>query len=262
MPAKFYLKISLFLVFFSWFGGGVALANLEGPHAPVPFGEIGCQGQQDSSCREPRPSCGTVDVGGNPAGHYHACRETGSSAREPVSIPSFAPPTSTRSFSELICNVTNLFSQQLLPPLAVLMMLVVGFFFLVSGGDPGKANAAKKAFFFVLIGTALLVLAPGIVALLSDLFGGFQIAPLACQGSITVSVIVRSFVNLVNWFSWFVAITSVVMGLYAGFLYMTGGGDAQRITQASRVLSFTIIGVAVSVVAFSIISIVRSILGQ
>lgn len=174
-----------------------------------------------------------------------------------LNIPTFDSPTTATSFSGFMCGVTNLVSEQLLPPLAVLAMLVVGFMFLVSGGDPGKTNAAKQALFFTLAGTALLVLAPGIVALISDLLGGFSVAPLACGGPAVTNTIISALVNLVNWFSWFVAAVSTVMGLYGGFLYMTAGTDPARAVQGSRVLSFTIIGIAVSVIAFSIIALVK-----
>lgn len=244
MPVTFYFRIAAFLLFLA---GGSATAVYAQTDTLL-------QGTctQDSQCVSR-----TCVIGNDGTGICASPYERGT----PVPTATFGPSTNTQSFSGLICNVTNLFTQQLLPPLAVLMMLVVGFFFLVSGGDPGRANTAKKAFFFVLIGTALLVLAPGIVALLSNLFGGFSIAPLSCQGSVAADVIVNALVKLVNWFSWFIAITSVVMGLYAGYLYMTAGGNAQRVVQASRVLSFTIIGVAVAVVAFSIIAIVRTFLG-
>jgi len=70
--------------------------------------------------------------------------------------------------------------------------------------------------------------------------------------------IVLTFINLINWFSWFVSIVSVVMGLYAGFLYLTARGDPSKIASASRGLLYTIIGIVVSIAAFSIKAIVKS----
>lgn len=218
------------------------------------------------------PGIFDCDPNGNPCAYPTKCIEDTDKhwiCNNPVTggttpIPSFNSPTDTQDFSCFVCNVTNLISKQLLPPLAVLMTLVVGFLFLVSGGDPGKATTAKKALFFMLIGVAVLILAPGIASLISDIFGGASVAPsscIACTSSIVTSTIISALVNLVNWFSWFVAVTSVVMGLYAGFLYMTAGGRPDQVARASRVLSFTIIGIAVSVVAFSIIALVGQFLG-
>ena len=70
--------------------------------------------------------------------------------------------------------------------------------------------------------------------------------------------IVLTFINLINWFSWFVSITSVAMGLYAGLLYLTAKGDPSKVASASRGFLYTIIGIAVSIAAFSIKSLVKS----
>ena len=40
--------------------------------------------------------------------------------------------------------------------------------------------------------------------------------------------IVLTFINLINWFSWFVSITSVAMGLYAGFYTSPRKGIRQK----------------------------------
>ena len=66
------------------------------------------------------------------------------------------------------------------------------------------------------------------------------------------------FINLINWFSWFVSITAVATGLYAGALYLTAKGDPAKTASASRGLLYTIIGVVVSIAAFSIKAIVKS----
>lgn len=70
--------------------------------------------------------------------------------------------------------------------------------------------------------------------------------------------IVLTFINLINWFSWFVSIIAVAMGLYAGSLYLTAKGDPAKIASASRGFLYTIIGIAVSVAAFSIKALVKA----
>ncbi|MBI5913623.1 hypothetical protein HY839_04260 [Candidatus Azambacteria bacterium] len=70
--------------------------------------------------------------------------------------------------------------------------------------------------------------------------------------------IVLTFINLINWFSWFVSIVAVAMGLYSGALYLTAKGDPAKIASASRGFLYTIIGIVVSVAAFSIKALVKS----
>jgi len=193
------------------------------------------------------------------AGKYYCQCEPKKNAN-PVTIPGFTSPTNTQSFNDFVCNITNLASGQLLPRIAVLMMLVVGFLFMISGGDPGRANNAKRALFFTLAGVFLLLLAPGIVALISDIFSGFSVTPISCSGSVVTNTIINTLVGLVNWFSWFVAIVSVAMGLWGGILYITSQGKPEQVARASRVLAFTVVGIAVSIVAFGIIAVVKQFL--
>ena len=51
------------------------------------------------------------------------------------------------------------------------------------------------------------------------------------------------------------------MGLYAGALYLTARGDSAQVLKATKVFSFTIIGIAVAVVSFSIIVLTKTFFG-
>ncbi len=184
------------------------------------------------------------------------CKNPIASGIPPIEFASYAGQTS----AELICSITNLISQTLLPPIAVLMALVVGFLFLTSQGEPQKISLATKVLFATLVGVFLLLVAPGIIALINDLFGS-NITATACGTTVATDTIIKALLNLVNLFAWFSAVVAVAMGLYSGFLYLTARGNPQQARQATMVFSYTIIGIAVSVVAFSIITIVRQFIG-
>ncbi len=74
-----------------------------------------------------------------------------------------------------------------------------------------------------------------------------------------VNTITGKITGVVNWFSWGIALVSVVMGLYAGFLFITARGEPAQLKTARATLLWAIIGVAVAVLAFSIIAITKSI---
>ncbi len=76
----------------------------------------------------------------------------------------------------------------------------------------------------------------------------------------TVEGITSRVTELVNWFSWGVALISVVMGLYAGFLFITARGEPAQIKTARGTLLWAIIGIAVAIISFSIITITKTIL--
>ena len=77
----------------------------------------------------------------------------------------------------------------------------------------------------------------------------------------TANDLVTIITTLVNWFAWFIALASVVMGLYAGFLFITARGEPAQIKTARGTLLWAIIGIAVAVVSFSIIILTKTFFG-
>jgi len=77
---------------------------------------------------------------------------------------------------------------------------------------------------------------------------------------VTLTDLAHTLVTWLNWFSWFVVITSVVMGLYSGWLFTTARDNASQITLAQKTLLYTVIGIAVSVLSFGIIAVTKSFL--
>lgn len=81
------------------------------------------------------------------------------------------------------------------------------------------------------------------------------------SGSIDADTLVTKITTLINWFAWFVALVSVVMGLYAGFLFITARGETSQLTTARQTLVWAVIGIAVAVISFSIILLTKTIFG-
>lgn len=263
----------LFIFFLSFLISGFLYSNTQ---AALDL-TISCVGKPVDYCKKNFPNenrechkdgrCLVPSVGGQPGDIGGQAGEVGGSPPEIGYIPdpdtypffSYAGETS----AELICSITNLISQTLLPPIAVLMALVVGFLFLTSQGEPQKITLATKVLYATLIGVFLLLVAPGIIALINDLFisDGVNLESPVCGTAVATSTIIQALLNLVNLFAWFSAVVAVAMGLYSGFLYLTARGNPQQVRQATLVFSYTIIGIAVSVVAFGIITIVEQFVG-
>lgn len=92
--------------------------------------------------------------------------------------------------------------------------------------------------------------------------GGVQASLLGIQGNITnTDTLVNTVMALVGWVAWFVGLLAVVSGLYSGILFITGGGNADKIVKARNVLLYSIIGIAVAVLAFGLVAVSRSIFG-
>jgi hypothetical protein len=171
--------------------------------------------------------------------------------------PSFGAPTATTTFSGFMCGITNFLSVSLVPPVAVLMTLVVGFLFLISMGDPTKLKTANKVLLFTVVGIVVVLLSPAIVGFISDIFNVSGDVLASCGGGAAANIISNAIINLINWLSWFIALAAVATGVYSGFLFMTASGDAEKLKKSWKTFVFAIVGIAVAIFAFSIISIVE-----
>lgn len=56
----------------------------------------------------------------------------------------------------------------------------------------------------------------------------------------------------------FLIALSVIVILYAGFQYMTAAGDEQKVTDATKTVTYAIVGIIVGMFAFAIPAIVTS----
>ena len=75
----------------------------------------------------------------------------------------------------------------------------------------------------------------------------------------STETLVGSIMGLVNWFAWFIGLAAVAMGLYAGILFITAGGDSAKVVTARNILLYAIVGIAVEILAFSLVAISQSI---
>ena len=87
-----------------------------------------------------------------------------------------------------------------------------------------------------------------------------QTAPHIGKAGFGLDQLIGSIARVVNWFSWFIAVVAVAMGLYAAFLYLTARGDAKQVADAHKTLVYAIIGITVAIFAFSIVTITKTFL--
>ncbi|MBI3671324.1 TrbC/VirB2 family protein [Candidatus Azambacteria bacterium] len=171
--------------------------------------------------------------------------------------------TGVDNVQSIICLIISLLSTKLMPPLAVLFIIWAGFLYLTAAGKEENIRKANSTIVAVSIGIAVLILAPALVAVVVSLSGtpaDPTSASPVCSVNASVGNMKEAFVNLINWFSWFIAAVSVMMGLYSGFLYMTSAGDPKKAAEASKVFVFTLIGIVVSILAFGIVSVVEGLI--
>lgn len=62
----------------------------------------------------------------------------------------------------------------------------------------------------------------------------------------------------VNWFFNFVIIFGIIFIIYAGYIYVTSGGDTGKTKKAMQILMFALIGIAIALLAKALINFVGS----
>jgi|GEM_PF-1063555 len=65
----------------------------------------------------------------------------------------------------------------------------------------------------------------------------------------------------VNWFFNFVIIFGIIFIIYAGYTYVTSGGDSGKTKKAMQILMFALIGIAIALLAKALINFVSEWIG-
>ena len=186
----------------------------------------------------------------------------------------------------LVIRLINFGIKYLAVPLAILMFIWAGFTYALSGGSDKRIQSGKTILTNTVIGLlivfgAYFIVDTAIKALTGDFrnknfigaFGPWNAPTLegtcglpqiekAPEG-LTLQQSESKALGLIKTVANTIGIVlmglSVLMVLYAAFLFITGGGNEDKIGTARKVLIFALIGVAVALLAYAIPTLVSSI---
>ncbi len=63
-------------------------------------------------------------------------------------------------------------------------------------------------------------------------------------------------IDIINWMIGAASLVCVVMIIYSGYMYMTAGGDEQKVQTAQKTITGSLIGLAVSLLALVLVNFV------
>lgn len=81
------------------------------------------------------------------------------------------------------------------------------------------------------------------------------------SGVDSMSDVVGLIQDVAGWFQAIVLIIAIIMIMYSGFLWMTAGGDDDKLTSARRTLIYGLVGIAVVVLAYTATAIITNLMG-
>lgn len=174
-------------------------------------------------------------------------------------------------------------------PVAVVMLIWAGVLYMTSAGS-NQIQKATKALTWTVIGFGVLLISSGVIAIIQDFLGGGQacafVNPPAqsdcqigylCQQSTfdpakgicvihqegvpsTLTELIEKLTDLSGWMFAFGLIGGIIMIIVSGFSYVFSRGDPAQAGKALKILIYSIIGIAITMLAWAIINIVSNFL--
>lgn len=68
--------------------------------------------------------------------------------------------------------------------------------------------------------------------------------------------------SIATWFELIMVPVATIMILYAAFLFMTSGGDEEKIKRAKRAITWAVVGVAIVLIGAGFITLIKSFLSK
>ncbi|OGZ39931.1 MAG: hypothetical protein A3I20_03350 [Candidatus Portnoybacteria bacterium RIFCSPLOWO2_02_FULL_40_15] len=136
--------------------------------------------------------------------------------------------------------------------LAVLVIMIGGIQYMASGGNEKKIEGARKTIQWSVIGLGIVLLSWSLLNELTKILG-VEPPP---SGKLPTLPIETVIIRTINWIAGIIAIVAVLVVLVSGVVWMTAGGEEERVKTARKWLTAGLIGLAVSLAAVIIVNVV------
>lgn len=111
---------------------------------------------------------------------------------------------------------------------------------------------------------AWLMAAPAVLAQEGPITPGEDptgiIGPAQGRSSFTIDDLVDLIQTITSWILIIIGLVGVIFLLYGAFVYITAGGNEEKVGEAKKIIIYALIGIAVAILAFAIVSFVASII--
>lgn len=80
------------------------------------------------------------------------------------------------------------------------------------------------------------------------------------KSGFTIDRLINLIETLASWFLIIIGLIGVIFLLYGALVYITAGGDSEKVDKAKKTIIYALIGIAVAILAFAIVTFVASLL--
>jgi len=170
----------------------------------------------------------------------------------------FTNPLKYKTVNEFATNVLGTL-RSIIVVLSIIFIVLGGIFYITSAGNETRMKAAKGAITASIIGLAVGIAAPSFLKEIYSIMGGnsSDIDNTAISGSLTLTQIS---LNFLDFLLAIVGVLALIMLIVGGIMYLTSAGDDDRIKTAKKIVTYSIIGIAISLASMVIVKQIANLL--
>lgn len=142
--------------------------------------------------------------------------------------------------------------------LSIIFIVLGGIFYITSAGNEKRMTAAKGAIFASMIGLAIGIAAPSFLKEIYNIMGGNSSG--IDSSSLTGLSLTQIALNFLNFLLSVVGVLALIMLIIGGIMYLTSAGDEDKIKTGKKIVTYSIIGIAVALAALVIVKQIASLL--
>lgn len=146
------------------------------------------------------------------------------------------------NFGEYISLIWT-YGSKVIIAFAIFFIALGAFYYIASAGNEEKIDEGKEMIFGSLIAIVIVLLSGVLIRVLHQPGAG-STGKLA-EVPVVIGNLTNILISLIGAFSF-------VMLSYAGFLYMTGGGQEHKLRKAHRAFSYCVYGLVIGVLSYGI----------
>ncbi len=135
--------------------------------------------------------------------------------------------------------------------LALVFIVIGAVLYITSAGNDKQMTLAKGAITASMIGLAIGIAAPTFLKEIGTVLGWSGVNSGAVAGATTLSQIAR---NVLDFLLSIVGVLAIIMLVIGGIMYLTAAGDEDRIDTGKKIVTYSIIGIAVALASLVIVS--------
>jgi type IV secretory pathway VirB2 component (pilin) len=158
----------------------------------------------------------------------------------------FVNPLKYKTVEEVTNSLLNNL-QKIVATLAIVFIVIGGLMYIFSAGDEKKIETAKKIWTGAVIGFVIVLIAPALLKEIGTILGWSGTS----STGLTLKEIIANVLKTLLSISGIIAIIFLVIG---GLTYMTAYGEEKRVETGKKIITYSVIGIAIIMGALVIVN--------